>query len=161
MWGAGPSSLNVVTPNNMLMGGFGTSFAAPIVSSMAANAWQAVDAHPDLTATPALIKALMIHAGLKHVSHKLKLRCSLAFRAAARPIKRKAKVSFGSNQPLFATGGSRPEDALRGVFKTRGHLCRRLMIYSGQDIHLHKRLAHSLGKLCANFAILRASACSL
>lgn len=62
VWGVGPSSLTVVTPNNMLMGGFGTSFAAPIVSSMAANAWQAIDAHPDLTATPALIKALMIHA---------------------------------------------------------------------------------------------------
>ena len=62
LWGAGLSSLNVVTPSNMLVGGFGTSFAAPIVSSMAANAWQAVDAHPDLTATPALIKALMIHA---------------------------------------------------------------------------------------------------
>lgn len=62
VWGSGPSSLTVVTPNNMLGTGFGTSFAAPIVSSMAANAWQAVDAHPDLTATPALVKALMIHA---------------------------------------------------------------------------------------------------
>jgi len=62
VWGPGASSLTVVTPNNMLIPDFGTSFAAPIVSSMAANAWQAVDAHPDLTATPALIKALMIHA---------------------------------------------------------------------------------------------------
>ncbi|WP_236531280.1 S8 family anti-phage peptidase IteS [Pseudomonas syringae] len=62
LWGSGASSLTVVNPNNTLMGGFGTSFAAPIVSSMAANAWQAVDAHPDLTATPALVKALMIHA---------------------------------------------------------------------------------------------------
>lgn len=62
VWSGGDSSLRVVTPNNMISKGFGTSFAAPIVSSMAANAWQAVDAHPDLTANPALVKALVIHA---------------------------------------------------------------------------------------------------
>lgn len=61
-WAAGPSSLKVLTPNNYLGYGFGTSYSAPIASAMAANAWLAVAGNGALTPTPALIKALMIHS---------------------------------------------------------------------------------------------------
>jgi len=61
-WTTGPSSVKVVTPDNKLTANFGTSFAAPIASSMAAHAWQAVEGHPSLSADPAMIKALMVHA---------------------------------------------------------------------------------------------------
>ncbi|MGY3809670.1 S8 family anti-phage peptidase IteS [Aeromonas veronii] len=61
-WIVGSSSLNVLTPNNQLVGNFGTSFAAPVASSMAAHAWQALSEHPELTPSPSLIKALMIHS---------------------------------------------------------------------------------------------------
>lgn len=61
-WTVGSSSLNVLTPYNQLAGNFGTSFAAPVASSMAAHAWQAISEHPELTPNPSLIKALMIHS---------------------------------------------------------------------------------------------------
>lgn len=61
-WAAGPSSLKVLTPNNQLNYDFGTSYATPIASAMAANAWLAVTGHGALTPTPALVKALMIHS---------------------------------------------------------------------------------------------------
>lgn len=61
-WDSGASSLAVITPSNSLALGFGTSFAAPIASSMAANAWQAISGRKELQPSPSLIKALMIHS---------------------------------------------------------------------------------------------------
>ncbi|MCS3471763.1 S8 family anti-phage peptidase IteS [Pseudomonas viridiflava] len=61
-WAVGPSSLKVLTPDNKLNYNFGTSFAAPIASGMAANAWLAITGHASLTPTPSLVKALMIHS---------------------------------------------------------------------------------------------------
>lgn len=61
-WDTGLSSILVLGPANNVMGNFGTSFAAPIAASMAANLWKALDAHPNLNATPAIVKALMIHS---------------------------------------------------------------------------------------------------
>lgn len=61
-WSAGASSIAVVAANNTVQRSFGTSYAAPIASSMAAHAWQALAGHTSMTVTPALVKGLMIHA---------------------------------------------------------------------------------------------------
>lgn len=61
-WSAGATSVAVLTSGNGRARGFGTSFAAPIASSMAAHAWDAIAGGTGLTATPTLVKALMIHA---------------------------------------------------------------------------------------------------
>lgn len=61
-WNSGASSMAVVGADNTIRRGFGTSYAAPIASSMAAHAWQALAEHTTLTVTPALVKGLMIHA---------------------------------------------------------------------------------------------------
>lgn len=61
-WDAGLASLKVLGPDNMLRYGFGTSYAAPLASCMAAHAWQALMGRPTLNPSPELVKALMIHA---------------------------------------------------------------------------------------------------
>lgn len=61
-WNSGIASVAVLTSSNASARSFGTSFAAPIASSMAAHAWDAIAGGTGLTATPALVKALMIHA---------------------------------------------------------------------------------------------------
>ena len=61
-WEAGTSSLSVLNPDNTLGSSFGTSFAAPIVSSMAAHIWRSLEGHPSLTPNPSLVKALLIHS---------------------------------------------------------------------------------------------------
>ncbi|WP_033733276.1 S8 family anti-phage peptidase IteS [Pseudomonas sp. LAIL14HWK12:I12] len=61
-WNAGSASLKVLWPDNQLRLGFGTSYAAPLASCMAAHAWQAVAGRPSLNPSPSLVKALMIHA---------------------------------------------------------------------------------------------------
>lgn len=61
-WDTGSSSIKVLAPDNSVYDNFGTSFAAPIASSMAANAWLAVTGNASLSPTPSLIKALMIHS---------------------------------------------------------------------------------------------------
>lgn len=61
-WNAGTASLKVLWPDNQLRLGFGTSYAAPLASCMAAHAWQAVSGRASLNPSPSLIKALMIHA---------------------------------------------------------------------------------------------------
>lgn len=61
-WNAGLASLKILWPDNQLRYGFGTSYAAPLASCMAAHAWQAVTGRPTLNPSPALVKALMIHA---------------------------------------------------------------------------------------------------
>jgi hypothetical protein len=61
-WTAGLASLKVLGPDDKLRYGFGTSYAAPLASCMAAHAWQALIGRPTLNPSPALVKALMIHA---------------------------------------------------------------------------------------------------
>lgn len=61
-WNAGLASLKVLGPDDRLHYGFGTSYAAPLASSMAAHAWQALVGRPTLNPSPSLVKALMIHA---------------------------------------------------------------------------------------------------
>ncbi|BEP54488.1 hypothetical protein GmRootV118_17320 [Variovorax sp. V118] len=61
-WNSGASSVAVLTANNARARGFGTSFAAPIASSIAAHAWDAIAGGTALTPKPALVKALMVHS---------------------------------------------------------------------------------------------------
>ncbi|WP_285130754.1 S8 family anti-phage peptidase IteS [Leclercia adecarboxylata] len=61
-WAAGVSSLKVVGPDNRLSSSFGTSFSAPIVSSLAAHTWQKIAANPEFNVSPSLVKALLIHS---------------------------------------------------------------------------------------------------
>ncbi|MBI2728448.1 MAG: S8 family peptidase [Polaromonas sp.] len=62
-WTGGQSSTRVLAPDGATYASFGTSFAAPLASAMAAHVWQSLEGHPALQANPALVKALMIHAG--------------------------------------------------------------------------------------------------
>lgn len=61
-WSAGKSSVTVLSPDDNYIKGFGTSYAAPVASSMAAHTWKALEGRYDSHPTPALVKALMIHA---------------------------------------------------------------------------------------------------
>lgn len=61
-WSTGSSSLKVVGPDNRLCFNFGTSFASPIVASLAAHTWQQIASNPDLNISPSLVKALLIHS---------------------------------------------------------------------------------------------------
>lgn len=61
-WNAGATSLSVLTPNNVLSSSFGTSFAAPLVSTMAAHTWNALTQNSTMQPDPALVKALLIHS---------------------------------------------------------------------------------------------------
>lgn len=61
-WSTGNSSIAVLTASNNVGYGFGTSYAAPIASSMAAHAWKAIDHQQGLRGSPALVKAMLIHA---------------------------------------------------------------------------------------------------
>lgn len=60
-WNSGSAGVAVLTADNRKARSFGTSFAAPIASSMATHAWAAIAGGAGLTASPALVKALMIH----------------------------------------------------------------------------------------------------
>lgn len=62
-WDCGDSSLLVLSAANQAIRSFGTSFAAPISASLAAHAWHAIDRQQGLSASPSLVKALLIHAG--------------------------------------------------------------------------------------------------
>lgn len=61
-WSTGTSSLKVVGPDNRLCSNFGTSFAAPIVASLAAHTWQKIAVNPEFNVSPSLVKALLIHS---------------------------------------------------------------------------------------------------
>lgn len=58
-WDAGPSSLQMLHPFDALYGSFGTSFATPIVSSVAGHVWQSLDGNPDVAVAPHMVKALL------------------------------------------------------------------------------------------------------
>lgn len=61
-WNAGDSSVAALCAANTTVRGFGTSFATPVAASLAAHAWQAIEGQRGLTASPSLVKAVMIHA---------------------------------------------------------------------------------------------------
>lgn len=61
-WDAGTASLKVLAPKGFLYQSFGTSYAAPLASCMAAHAWQALTGRPNPSPSPSLVKALMIHS---------------------------------------------------------------------------------------------------
>ncbi|MDZ4019109.1 S8 family anti-phage peptidase IteS [Pseudomonas sichuanensis] len=61
-WDPGTASLMVLAPQGHLYRSFGTSYAAPLASCMAAHAWQALGERPNLSPSPSLVKALMIHS---------------------------------------------------------------------------------------------------
>ncbi|QGZ53419.1 S8 family serine peptidase [Paraburkholderia acidiphila] len=61
-WDAGLASVKALTPNDQIAHTFGTSFAAPIASNLAAHTWFALQGRADLPPHPSLVKALMIHA---------------------------------------------------------------------------------------------------
>jgi len=61
-WNIGDGSLKVLGPDNHLTASFGTSFASPIVASIAAHNWQKIATSPDFNATHSLVKALLIHS---------------------------------------------------------------------------------------------------
>lgn len=61
-WDAGLASIKALTPNNQIAHTFGTSFAAPIATALAAHTWAALDGRANLQPHPSLVKALMIHA---------------------------------------------------------------------------------------------------
>lgn len=61
-WASGTASTAVMGANGAPYSGFGTSYAAPLASAMAAHAWAALKGHTTLPPNPSLVKALMIHA---------------------------------------------------------------------------------------------------
>lgn len=61
-WSVGSSSLKVIGPDNRIYSNFGTSFASPIVASLAAHTWQKIATSPDFAVSPSLVKALLIHS---------------------------------------------------------------------------------------------------
>lgn len=61
-WNPGTSSIQVLAPTNAPYGSFGTSFAAPIVTSVAGHVWQSLEGRPNLAIAPHMVKALLIHA---------------------------------------------------------------------------------------------------
>lgn len=61
-WASGMASTSVLAPDGTVYGNFGTSFAAPLASAMAAHTWQALEGNTMLPPNPSLVKALMIHA---------------------------------------------------------------------------------------------------
>ncbi len=61
-WNVGPASLRVLLAGNEVASSFGTSFAAPVASALAAHLWQGLEGHSQLVPRPALVKALLIHS---------------------------------------------------------------------------------------------------
>ncbi|BBQ13532.1 S8 family anti-phage peptidase IteS [Stenotrophomonas maltophilia] len=64
-WEASALGIKVLAPNNGVLRNVGTSFAAPIVSAMAAQTWRALGhggRQHGLVPSPAMVKALLIHS---------------------------------------------------------------------------------------------------
>ncbi|MGJ7467107.1 S8 family anti-phage peptidase IteS [Comamonas thiooxydans] len=62
LWNSGGSSLKMLDPADGLYGSFGTSFATPIVSSVAGHVWKSLEGHSGFAVAPHMVKALLIHA---------------------------------------------------------------------------------------------------
>jgi serine protease AprX len=61
-WQAGQASTGVLSAANQHVISYGTSYAAPLVSAMAAHTWAALLNNAALPPSPHLVKALLIHA---------------------------------------------------------------------------------------------------
>lgn len=61
-WSVGSSSLTVLGPDNCVNASFGTSFAAPIVASLAAHTWEQINQSDGFEVSPSVVKALLIHS---------------------------------------------------------------------------------------------------
>ncbi|TXH90333.1 MAG: S8 family peptidase [Rhodoferax sp.] len=61
-WKPGNTSIAVLTAGNEIGHGYGTSYAAPLASAMAAHTWAALQGNAALPPSPHLVKALLIHA---------------------------------------------------------------------------------------------------
>lgn len=67
--GINGTGISSIAPTDTSAESVGTSFATPIVSAIAANVWEELEAAPGMPAvTPALVKGLLVHsASLSHV----------------------------------------------------------------------------------------------
>ena len=61
-WAAGSASTNVLGTSDVAYGSFGTSYAAPLVSAMAAHVWQSLAGSKNFVPAPHMVKALLIHS---------------------------------------------------------------------------------------------------
>jgi hypothetical protein len=61
-WATGASSIRFMGPQGQTGRSFGTSYAAPLASCLAAHAWRALDGSNANKPTPSKIKALVLHA---------------------------------------------------------------------------------------------------
>lgn len=61
-WQTGQASTGVLTAANQHIMGCGTSYAAPLVSAMAAHTWASLQGNAALPPSPHFVKALLIHA---------------------------------------------------------------------------------------------------
>lgn len=61
-WNIGATSMQVLQPTNTVGASFGTSFAAPIITSMSGHVWQCLAGRHDFNVSPSMVKALMIHS---------------------------------------------------------------------------------------------------
>ncbi|WP_052095284.1 S8 family anti-phage peptidase IteS [Comamonas thiooxydans] len=92
-WNAGTSSIQVLAPTNAPYGNFGTSFAAPIVTSVAGHVWQSLEGKPNVAVAPHMVKALLIHAA------------------------RLASPDYSAHERRYYGGGI-PKDALSALYDT-------------------------------------------
>lgn len=61
-WAPGKGSVRIMGPGNQTGRAFGTSYAAPLASCLAAHTWHSLDGRRGLQPSPAAVKALMLHA---------------------------------------------------------------------------------------------------
>lgn len=92
-WNPGTSSIQVLAPSNAPYGSFGTSFAAPIVTSVAGHVWQSLEGRPNVAVAPHMVKALLIHAA------------------------RLASPDYSAHERRYYGGGI-PKDALSALYDT-------------------------------------------
>ncbi|PWB19178.1 S8 family anti-phage peptidase IteS [Comamonas sp. JNW] len=92
-WNAGASSIQVLATTNAPYGNFGTSFAAPIVSSVAGHVWQSLEGRRNVDVAPHIVKALLIHAA------------------------RLASPDYSAHERRYYGGGI-PKDALSALYDT-------------------------------------------
>ena len=60
VWARGETSLNVLAPSAAMSQGFGTSYAAPMITAMAGNVWDSLAGREGFTASASMVKALVI-----------------------------------------------------------------------------------------------------
>jgi serine protease AprX len=61
-WAAGTGSAQVLSTSDAIYGSFGTSYAAPLASSMCGHVWHSLAERTNFAPAPHMVKALMIHS---------------------------------------------------------------------------------------------------